>query len=201
VLQYNRHIRPTGHYPRYRWCSNLCTFQATPPRPPPPPPVVAAFDCLCRFEVLDSHFHYDVTNYNRPLIDVPVTDFFGSVSAVRPTPDISSTSGDLGSTNLQAVPPVAVHPAAAAGAQGSSSSSSSSRGFAAAGLQAPIPRQLLSGSSRSSGSSSIGAGSTQLPNTVYWGLLSLLAAVLAAAVLQPQQGGQCSSSSKTGKVL
>lgn len=43
---------------------------------------------------MDSHFHYDTSHYKTPLHQVPVTNFFGSVSHVQPTPAISLTFGD-----------------------------------------------------------------------------------------------------------
>lgn len=43
--------------------------------------------------MLESHFFYDTSNYLRPLDQVLVTDFFGSVSATEPTPQLSSAAG------------------------------------------------------------------------------------------------------------
>jgi hypothetical protein len=64
------------------------------PLPCPLHPFLASFK-IHRFEVLDSHFHYNASNHHRPLSKAPVTDFFGSVSAVQPTPTLDNTAGDL----------------------------------------------------------------------------------------------------------
>lgn len=44
---------------------------------------------------MDSHFHYDASYYHKPLNQVPITSFFGSVSKVQATPELSSTVGDV----------------------------------------------------------------------------------------------------------
>jgi hypothetical protein len=146
----------------------------------------------CRFEVLDSHFHFDASHYSRPLHSVPVTDFFGSVSAVQPTPPLSSTAGDLGSTAGE-LSSTALQPPPAAAAAATEADADVHRGHqldvsngqaVAQGHPAAAAHKLLTfDSSSSTGSSS---GSLLLPASVYWGLLGLLVAVTAAAAAQPR---------------
>jgi hypothetical protein len=80
--------------------------------------------------VLDSHFHYDASNYRRPLDQVPVTDFFGSVSSIRPTPALNSTAGDADTGSNSSRDTLQLGTAAEGGSTGvarrSSESSSSS---------------------------------------------------------------------------
>lgn len=44
---------------------------------------------------MDSHFHHDASHYHKPLDQVLVTSFFGSVSRVQQTPAIKDTIGDI----------------------------------------------------------------------------------------------------------
>eukprot|EP00878_Enallax_costatus_P031621 GHUV01034585.1.p1 GENE.GHUV01034585.1~~GHUV01034585.1.p1 ORF type:complete len:404 (+),score=96.46 GHUV01034585.1:190-1401(+) len=70
---------------------------------------------IYRYEVMDSHFHYDVSNYNKPLGQVPITSFFGSVSRVQQTPELRSTVGNA--TCIRDCAPEAATVAAAASTQ------------------------------------------------------------------------------------
>ena len=139
-----------------------------------------------RFEVLDSHFHYDASNYHRALDEVPVTDFFGSVSAVQPTPTLSKTAGDLldsssSSSSTWDLRPL--HQAAGAAEAAAVAAEAEVSVAAAPATDRPL---LQFSNSRHHGSSRINqlGSAALLPLSVYWGMLSLLAAVAAAAVLQ-----------------
>jgi hypothetical protein len=46
-------------------------------------PILLSVVAAGRFDLLESHFHHETANYHRPLSQVQVTEFFGSVSNVQ----------------------------------------------------------------------------------------------------------------------
>uniref|UniRef100_A0A383VMD2 GPI-anchor transamidase n=1 Tax=Tetradesmus obliquus TaxID=3088 RepID=A0A383VMD2_TETOB len=139
---------------------------------------------IYRYEVLDSHFHYDASHYPRPLDTVPVTDFFGSVSSIQPTPALNSTAGDSDSwsyssySSSEAAQELDVRRPAAVSSAGHASSSSSSSS-----------QDGYSDCSCSVGSSAVAVGPVQdLPGSivdtgVYLGMAAVASMVLVASVV------------------
>lgn len=156
---------------------------------------------------MDSTFHYDASNYPHPLGAIPVTDFFGSVSAIQETPPLRVTAGELARDPADP-PPAAAAPAqqstAEAGAGAARATGQPVAAIAAnkrvsSVLQHPIGQKASPVVGRRASGSKY--GSAAVPGSVYWGMLGLLAAVAAAALLQPQLADCHSSSSKAGKAL
>ncbi|KAF8057151.1 PIG-K [Scenedesmus sp. PABB004] len=152
---------------------------------------------IYRHEVLDSTFHCDARNYRRPLDSVRVTDFFGSVSPVRPTPRLRACAAGPPDDGAPAAGGGAAGATAAAG-QGSpgSGAGGSGRGGGGGGSGAPgawsAPVAL--------GPVQLGGAGGVADRGVLLGLAALAAGVAAATLAQrrpARRGALAAGSSST----